>query len=366
MRTSLFALALLVPGCVGNFDPLLYMRDGGVDGGPGLDAPVDTGTDAGTDTGTDAGTDAPAGDAPDAPSATGFSDLCTSLVPLAVPTGVTIVPIDTTTLVDDFTTNMCVGDTPGNDAFAQIVAGPNERWHFHVRNSAGSDVALFLLTDCEDRTCEASRTTNTCGTSANEHLSIVAPPTGGTFILGVDSITPGGFTGMVEIYRPVCGNGMEPTFTPEHSENCDDGNMRDGDGCDSQCRTEISLATGTPTDVEVNDDYFAANHLLDIDGGTLLGTLRSGCDVDVFAVELTAGVRVRAEVTGRSMPGCPSGAPELDLRLLAPNGTLTLTSAELACPSIEFTPTTTGTHFVRIARPGSTVAFDYDLHFSFL
>lgn len=349
-RLLAFLSLALVPGCFGNFDPALYQDDAG------LDAPSEPG---------DAGTDAPipADGGPDAPVATMFRDFCSGLPPLSIPTGVTSFTLDTTSMMDDFPTVGCIGATPGRDTFARVVAAPNERWHFHVRNSAGSDVAIYLLTDCDERTCASERTVDACGVSANEHLSIVAPPTGGEYIVGIDGITPGGFTGMVEIYRPVCGNATAPMFTPEHSENCDDGNTMSGDGCDSLCRTEISLADAAPIDVEVNDDYFAANHLLDFEAGPLLGTMRASCDVDVFALDLTRMVHYRISVTGRGTTSCPGGAPELDLSVLSPAGTARLVDSSMACPTVDFTPSANGTYFVRLARVDATGEFQYDLHF---
>jgi cysteine-rich repeat protein len=358
MRTGfgsllLLCLGLAAPGCVGNFDPALYMRDGGVD----APAPPDAGTDAGVDA-------PPLDGGPDAPVATMFADFCGALAPLSIPPGVISFPIDTTALADDLPMVSCIGATPGNDTFARIVAAPNERWHFHVRNSAGSDVAIYLLTDCDERTCASERTVNSCGVSSNEHLSIVAPSAGGEYIVGIDGLASGGFSGMVEIYRPVCGNGVAPMFSPEHSENCDDGNTKSGDGCDHLCRTEISLADAAPIDVEVNDDYFAANHLFDLTAGPLLATLRAGCDVDVYAVDLVRSAPVRVSVTGRAMAGCPGGAPEVDLRVLSPAGTATLTSTSSTCPTLDFTPTADGTYFIRVARLSNTAEFAYDLRFT--
>lgn len=337
VRIPIALTALLaLPGCFDNFDPTLYE-------------------------GSDAGLDAPA--EPDSGIGLRFGDFCTPLATSVVPTGENIFNVDTTGAVDNMRDlASCVGATTlGNDVFLAIEAGPNERWHFHVRQGASVDVdpVLYLLDACNERNCDSDRAINACGAGANEHLSIVAPPSGGTYYLGVDSVAAGGFAGTLEIYRPICGNRVGP----EHSENCDDGNTDDGDGCDSLCRTELSGAL--VEEAAVNDDFYSANHVMVADGTTVLGEIGGGCDVDVFAVDLVAGSTLTATMTGRGGT-CPALAPEARLSILAPSGTLELRVAtQEACPVLTHAITTSGTYFVRVTTVDNRAsAFDYDLAFS--
>lgn len=337
VRNTVALTALLaLPGCFDNFDPVLYA---------GHDAEM-------TDTG-----------AADAGTALIFGDFCTTLATSVVPTGENVFTVDTTTATDNMRElASCVGaTTPGNDVFLAIEAGPHERWHFHVRQGASVDVdpVLYLLDACNERNCDSDRAINACGAGANEHLSIVAPASGGTYYLGIDSVSAGGFAGTLEIYRPICGNRVGP----EHSENCDDGNTEDGDGCDSQCRTELTGAIAE--EAAVNDDFYSANHVMVADGTTVLGETGGGCDVDVFALDLVAGSTLTATMTGRGGT-CPALAPEARLSILAPSGTLELRVATLeACPVLTHAITTTGTYFIRVTTVDNRAAgFDYDLAFA--
>ncbi len=337
--TVALAALLALPGCFDNFDPSLYQGEAGVDAGV-IDAPT---ADAGL--------------------TLVFGDFCSSLPVSTVPTGENVFPIDTTGAVDNMRDlGSCVGaTTPGNDVFLAIEAGPSERWHFHVRQGASADVdpVLYLLDACNERNCDSDRAINVCGAGANEHLSVVAPPGGGSYYLGIDSVSAGGFAGTLEIYRPICGN----RAGPEHSENCDDGNTEDGDGCDSLCRTELSGPLAE--EAGVNDDFYSANHVMAADGTTVLGEIGGGCDVDVFAVDLTAGTTLTATMTGRG-GSCPGLAPEARLSILAPSGTLELRVAtQEACPVLTHAITTTGTYFIRVATVDNRAStFDYDLAFA--
>lgn len=321
---SLGLALVLLPGCLNNFDPNLYMVDaGGGDAGPTL----------------------------------AYADLCNAITPSVIPAGVTVFPIDTTGAADDMRSfGTCLDSaTPGNDTFVAIDMLPNERWHFHVRQSAGStvDPALYILDDCNERACQASRSIDACGGGSNEHLSFVAPASGGRFLVGVDSTEAGGFTGTLEIYRPTCGNG-----TQEHSENCDDGNTMSGDGCDALCRAELTAAP--LTEFGVNDDFYASNLITTVDGAVVFGDV-GACDVDVYAVDLTVGTTLNVALTARGGGACPATAPEMRLSLLATSGTLERIAAPVGqCPSFTFPVDAAGVHFVRVTSPDAR-AFDYDL-----
>lgn len=132
---------------------------------------------------------------------------------------------------------------------------------------------------------------------------------------------------------------------------------------DALCRTELSGAL--VEEAAVNDDFYSANHVMLADGTTVLGEIGGGCDVDVFAVDLTAGSTLTATMTGRGGTW-PALAPEARLSILAPSGTLELRVAtQEACPVLTHTITTSGTYFVRVTTIDNRAsAFDYNLAFA--
>jgi cysteine-rich repeat protein len=201
----------------------------------------------------------------------------------------------------------CAGaELRGPDGFFAISAKQGEKWHVHVdTRSATADPAIYLLSSCDPRTCQAGLGADGCGPGKAEHLSFFAPATQ-VYYVGVDSKAAEG-AGIfdVTVLRPVCGNGG----APEHSETCDDGNTTPGDGCDEQCRKE--MARPGERELEPNDDAGAANLLLL--GGTpgkslwALGAVTSACDTDLYAVKLSAGEVLRARLASPGAPSCLAG-----------------------------------------------------------
>lgn len=324
-QTALVLALAIVPGCFGNFDPALFR-----------------------------GADAGSGDG--GPPAIALEDFCTD-IPATMLSG-TAFSIDTTSLRDDVSdTTGCLGrPAPGNDGFVAVMMTRGDRWHFHVRQPSGSgiDPMLYVLDGCDERNCDSDFSIDACGADANEHLSFVAPHDG-LFYVGVDTAVAGGFSGTLEIYRPVCGNG-----TRQHSENCDDGNMVDGDGCDSVCRTEL---TGSPAmEAEVNDDFYAANHVLGTGERRVFAEIGTRCDIDNYALELAAGM-VTVTIQARGGGACPATAPDGELSLYSSTG-IELTSATIGpCPTFTTTVATAGTYFVRLYAPENDAArtFEYEL-----
>lgn len=332
LASSCSALVLLVlsaPGCFGNFDHALV--GGGVDAGP-----VDGG-----------------------PPSIALADFCTD-VPATTLSG-TAFAIDTSTLHDDVSDlGSCLDRrAPGNDGFLGVMMTMGERWHFHIRQPSGSgvDPMLYILDGCDERMCVRESAIDSCGPDANEHLSFVAPHDG-LYYVGVDTAASGGFTGTLEVYHPTCGNG-----TRQHSENCDDGDLDSGDGCDSLCRTEVTGTATMPMEVEVNDDFYAANHVLGTGDRHVLGEVGARCDVDNYAFDFTAAATVTVTVSARDGAACPVDAPSLELGLFTTAGTPVRTSVAGGCPTMTATIDATGTYFVRIYAEENDAerAFPYEL-----
>lgn len=348
-----------VPGCF-VFDASLYMqRDGGID----ASTPE---TDAGGGDGGGADSGGPDAGAPTVV----LADFCTDTVPmLEIPDGTSLAryEFDTTSLSNDLGAIGCTGRSqPGDDGFFAVRMRSGERWHFHVRHrDPMSDPSIYVLSTCDERTCTAESGLDVCRTAADEHMSFVAPSTG-TFFVGLDNGTTGGFAATVEIIRPTCGNTQR-----EHSETCDDGDVESGDGCDSQCRAE--LASGA-SEIEVNDDWFSANVLSVVPGSTftLSGAIGSVCEIDTFAIDVSDGGSVRASVLSGAGVSCSGAVPDMELQLLAPNGLLVRGSGMPRdgnlCPSITdadgfATGLAAGRYYVRVYSLDAELRgrFDYQL-----
>lgn len=111
---------------------------------------------------------------------------------------------------------------------------------------------------------------------------------------------------------PRCGDDVI-----DSSESCDDGNTVAGDGCDSDCATETSLA-----EVEPNDSWDAPHALGEVDTLQVVGALPAG-DRDCFSVLPPICGAVDVSVTG----DCPG---PLALSLHSPSGVVTASGAATA------------------------------------
>lgn len=255
---------------------------------------------------------------PPGPAATA-ADRCGSDIPVQKSSDNSF-NIDTTGFKDDFSQLMgCTPrNEPGNDAFFAVDMAQNERWHFHVKVPQQSpekyDPAVYILPSCDDRACVKTASQDECGAGRDEHLSFIAP-TAGRYFIGVDSaLTPGAAVWSVFAIHPVCGNKSK-----EHSESCDDGNAKSGDGCSADCATEVGEGG---MEGEPNDDAIGANPLRlapDPVGKVQVGgSIKNGCDFDVYAVTVPAGGSVEATVLDGSGLAC-TGATKLKLELIAPD-----------------------------------------------
>jgi cysteine-rich repeat protein len=287
-------------------------------------------------------------------------DRCDSTVPI-VGSSAAAFFVDTSVLTSNYRAFAgCVGhELPGNDGFFSIVMKRDERWHVHVTAEEMSlDPAVYILPACDERSCEPGHGLDVCGAGGAEHLSFVAP-NDGTFLVGLDSRTPGGGRFSVTVVKPTCGNG-----TREHSETCEDGNTEGGDGCDKSCRKEL---TATAVEAEPNDDPPGPNILLMPDASpavTVSAKFATGsCDVDVYAVPVPANGGLRTRVmSATNARGCAA----VEMTLVSPNGKTVLRSGTTGadgCQSIDFPPEAgraAAEYFVRVTTK-ETASFDYIL-----
>jgi cysteine-rich repeat protein len=170
------------------------------------------------------------------------------------------------------------------------------------------------------------------------------------------------------VFRPVCGNGE-----PEESETCDDGNASAGDGCDAECRAELS-ASGSD-EAEPNDDFTSANLLVLAAGATLSvnGTLGGGCDPDQFVVDVPAQASLQVTLLAAGGGPCSEGSPPLTLTLSDGDGSRLIGSGEApngsACPAIDdrhawAQQLAAGRYWLRATTDSSQPAFDYRIDFA--
>lgn len=281
--------------------------------------------------------------------------------------------IDTRSLGNDYDTLGCITrPTPGTEGFFAVDMIAGERWHFHVRRkSAGADPILYVFQNmCSDLACDREAGLDACRQDSDEHLSLLATQTG-RYYVGIDSGVEGGFEGSIEVFRPVCGDGVQT-----HGESCEPGINPMITCMAAECRVALSPG-GSVKEEEVNDDSFMANQLM-IAGGQsirLSGRTAALCENDMFGIDVAEGESIRASLRTAGNAACPVAetTPVYDLQVLGADGVVVLAHGENhtgGCPSIEEgdaagEPLSAGRYYVRVyalnpaARP-----FDYTLNVS--
>jgi cysteine-rich repeat protein len=121
---------------------------------------------------------------------------------------------------------------------------------------------------------------------------------------------------------PVCGDGYWARLNCDgsggSSEECDDGNLVNGDGCDAQCHVEACA----PDSFEYNDSpgapTFGLTYGVAYNGTTNDGMTACGGDDDYYAFDVRDGDRLRVEVESRATPF--GDADDVDVEILTPTG----------------------------------------------
>jgi cysteine-rich repeat protein len=162
----------------------------------------------------------------------------------------------------------------------------------------------------------------------------------------------------VEVTPPSCGNGLR-----EAGEQCDDGNLVDGDGCSAGCAWEH-------TEVEPNDSpaQALANDHVPGNGEAYVASFGVPGDEDWFAVDVPEGASLRIETFDQSGPGSCQGI-DTTVTLFAPDGTTQLAFDDddgidwcsLVDPALDLGASglAAGTYLVRVRDYGSDQSYPY-------
>lgn len=157
----------------------------------------------------------------------------------------------------------------------------------------------------------------------------------------------GQYAVLIDVLPPGCGDGI---YQPP-TEECDDGNLTTGDGCDATCQLEGNYCP----EIEPNDATGTATSLAGCDGGS--GVISAAGDADYFSVEVTVeGSSIRAQTTGLTGSGCPTDTDTvIELydgtgALLGENDQDGTTNCSLIDPAVNAYATnlSVGTYYLRV------------------
>jgi cysteine-rich repeat protein len=294
---------------------------------------------------------------------TAAADFCVSdSVPAREPDD-QFLEVETQDLRDDFHDLSTCGisrSLDGVDGFFKVDLVAGERYHFHVKAAAGEDLAVYLLSQCDERTCVGS--VDDCPAGTDEHFSFVAD-TAGTYFLGIDGIGDRTADNPLTFLatRPVCGDGKK-----QHSEVCDDGNVNPKDGCDDRCRVVLSDG-GTET--EPNGDRYGANVVQVAPGATsrVRGSIGGPCDSDFYLVRVPQGAELRLTMLTSAGAAC-QGTDPVRLRLFDSTfaQVTSVTSSGGDCPSLGpgvAANLAAGDYYVSLRTTESVSPFEYSVQF---
>lgn len=150
----------------------------------------------------------------------------------------------------------------------------------------------------------------------NANCSLINPVTDtftrnlamGTYFVRVEesgnNATSGQYVALIDVLVPGCGDGFVQV-----GEECDDGDLDNGDGCSSTCEIEGNFCAES----EPNNTIGTADALAGCDGGS--GVIPTAGDKDFFSFEVpVAGSSVELRVVDITGLGCPAtGDPEIRL-----------------------------------------------------
>ena len=257
---------------------------------------------------------------------------------------------DTTIYGSDYNPAGCPHITPAADAVARFVAPFAGTWRFDVH--ATFDAMLYArnasCSPTPELGCDWTSGRPPAGRAAHQARLDRVLAAGEAIHLVVDgsASNQSGAFWLVASPPATCGDGVVG-----HDEECDDGDLADGDGCSAACTFEARES-------EFNGGKEWANPLLV--GRPVFGSMTSASDSDFFRFEGTAGTRyVIATSNDPAMGGgCADWMPDTLLRLYDAAGTLLAENDDRAaddpCSRIQFIAPEDGAWFVEVRLASST------------
>jgi cysteine-rich repeat protein len=251
----------------------------------------------------------------------------------------------------------------GPDGFVRLSAVAEQRWSILAEPlDPSADLVLYVMPTCDPGSCTALL--DRCGAGIPESFVFQAAREG-QYLLGIDTRAGAG-TVSTTLLSTRCGDRKR-----ELGEGCDDGNLMDGDGCDRECRLEIS--SDMHREIEPNNWPTEANVLpLTTDAPSVLAARLGGaCDVDYFVLRIDETADVSVSMLDGAMLPCDDAVPSVTMTLISPDGVTRRGEGSTggsggACPSIE--PGTAfaqdlepGTYFLELAAERDAPTIDYNL-----
>jgi cysteine-rich repeat protein len=219
----------------------------------------------------------------------------------------------------------------------------------------GADGATVLASDDDDGPLSCSRVDPTVDLGARR----LAPGTYYVHISDFKDDEPIDAYTLRISFTAVCGDGVI-----SGSEECDDGGVVDGDGCDHACTIQPIL------EVEPNDDAAAANGPYATNAPFVAAVSQSG-DSDWIAVDVPGpSSKLTVTVTAGGTSTCgPAGAVDSEVAIYNPSGTTLLSfnddeNRDSWCSRAFASGLAAGTYYVRTAASVaycSGCTYDYTL-----
>jgi cysteine-rich repeat protein len=216
-----------------------------------------------------------------------------------------------------------------------------------------ANLGVSVRSACAQQGAELGCADDASGAPAVERLKLSVNANDTVFIAvqGYAAADVGTYTLSVKNRAVTCGDGY--TDPPEQ---CDDGAVTPGDGCDAECAVESSEA-------EPNNTTAAANAY----AVPWFGTIAPAGDVDVIKVVVASASATLTASIGDFDGGCQAGALDSYLEILDKNGATLLTTDDDGgvgtCSSAQAVNLATGTYYVRVsASPKAAIkTFAYKL-----
>jgi cysteine-rich repeat protein len=213
-----------------------------------------------------------------------------------------------------------------------------------VRLSSGAPLMLSVRDACDGRE-------RACTLSSSLESSIRAGDTVYVLVDGLDIASFGSYELSVSSRTITCGDRFQ-----DGSEQCDDGNLVDNDGCSGSCTLELSES-------EPNNDIARANPA----EYPFVGAIGQTGDVDVVAVTLTEpALALVAQTTDFGDGACLAGEQDSNIEILDETGAVLASNDDTdagLCALASTGALAPGTYYVRVsASPiGDTPRFAYVL-----